>query len=131
MSATDPGAHPERRLGPFAALSGLFPYLGPACRRALTARVAVALVFLGLATLATVVVPLVLRQAVDALTPAGATETAAGLVLVLPLGLLLAYGVVRVVATGFGEVRDMLCFAVWQNAGVGRASVRGSACVYV
>src|SRR3546814_452291 len=116
MTATDPVRNPDLRLGQLNALAGLLPYLWPAGRRDLKARVAVALVFLVLAKLATVDVPLVLRQAVDALTPAGATETAAGLVLVLPLGLLLAYGVVRVAALGFGEVRDMLFSAVEQNA---------------
>src|SRR3546814_20452196 len=83
MTATDPVRNPDLRLGQLNALAGLLPYLWPAGRRDLKARVAVALVFLVLAKLATVVVPLVLRQAVDALTPAGATETAAGLVLVL------------------------------------------------
>src|SRR3546814_11074991 len=76
MTATDPVRNPDLRLGQLNALAGLLPYLWPAGRRDLKARVAVALVFLVLAKLATVVVPLVLRQAVDALTPAGATETA-------------------------------------------------------
>jgi ATP-binding cassette, subfamily B, heavy metal transporter len=102
--------------GQLKALAGLLPYLWPAGRNDLKARVAVALAFLILAKLATVTVPLVLRAAVDALTPAGATETAAGLVLVLPLGLLLAYGAVRVAALGFAELRDSLFSAVEQNA---------------
>src|SRR3546814_15450122 len=103
MTATDPVRNPDLRLGQLNALAGLLPYLWPAGRRDLKARVAVALVFLVLAKLATVVVPLVLRQAVDALTPAGDPEPAAGLVLVLPLGLLLATGRVRVAALGFRQ----------------------------
>jgi ATP-binding cassette subfamily B protein len=116
MRPTAPDRTPEVRLGQMKALAGLLPYLWPAGRGDLKARVAIALVFLVLAKLATVVVPLVLKEAVDALTPEGAVATAAGLALVLPLGLLLAYGVVRVAALGFGELRDMLFSAVEQNA---------------
>ncbi|MEQ9609026.1 MAG: ABC transporter transmembrane domain-containing protein, partial [Kiloniellaceae bacterium] len=104
------------------ALAGLLPYLWPAGRSDLKLRIVVAVVFLVLAKLATVTVPLVLKQAVDALTPGGLTAAegaagaAASAALVLPLALLLAYGAVRVAALGFGELRDSLFSAVEQNA---------------
>ena len=107
-------------LGQLKVLAGLLPYLWPAGRSDLKLRVAVAMVFLVLAKLATVTVPLILKAAVDALTPAatasGTGAGAAALVLVVPLGLLLAYGAVRVAALGFGELRDSLFSAVEQNA---------------
>src|SRR3546814_14403047 len=108
MTVTAPARDPEVRLGQLKFLAGLLPYLWPTGRGDLKARVAVAVVFLVLAKLATVTVPLVLKEAVDALTPAGAVETAAGLAIALPLAMLLAYGVVRVAAVAFGGLRDML-----------------------
>src|SRR3546814_20930711 len=78
MTATDPVRNPDLRLGQLNALAGLLPYLWPAGRRALKARVAVALAFLVLAKLVTVVVPVVFRQACDGLKPAGAPHTAEG-----------------------------------------------------
>ncbi len=116
MRPTTIDSKEQVHLGQLKALAGLLPYLWPAGRNDLKARVAVAMAFLVLAKLATVTVPLVLKGAVDALTPAGAVDTAAGLVLVLPLGLLLAYGAVRVAALGFAELRDSLFSAVEQNA---------------
>ncbi|MEQ8355572.1 MAG: ABC transporter ATP-binding protein/permease [Kiloniellaceae bacterium] len=99
-------------LGQFKVLANLLPYLWPAGRSDLKTRVVLAVILLVCAKLATVTVPLVLKQAVDALT----TEGAANTVLVLPLGLLLAYGAVRVAALAFGELRDTLFSRVAQNA---------------
>src|SRR3546814_13674467 len=106
MTSTAPARGPEVPIGQLKVLAGLLPYLWPTGRGDLKARVAVAVVFLVLAKLATVTVPLVLKEAVDALTPAGAVETAAGLALALPLAMLLAYGVVRVAPLPFRELRE-------------------------
>ena len=113
MRATSPDSGQKASYGQLKALAGLLPYLWPAGRGDLKLRIVVALVFLVLAKLATVTVPLVLKGAVDALTAGGAAASAA---LALPLGLLLAYGAVRVAALGFGELRDSLFSAVEQNA---------------
>jgi ATP-binding cassette subfamily B protein len=72
--------------------------------------VVLALVFLVAAKGANVTVPLLLREAVDRL---GAPE--AGFV-VVPLALLIAYGLARVMALGFGELRDALFVTVAQRA---------------
>ncbi len=61
-----------------------------------------------LAKLATVAVPLVLKRIVDALSGHGA--------LVLPLALLVAYGVLRLANTGFGELRDVIFVRVSRHA---------------
>ncbi|MGZ8229637.1 MAG: ABCB family ABC transporter ATP-binding protein/permease [Burkholderiales bacterium] len=72
-------------------------------------RVVVALVFLVTAKLANVAVPLVLKEIVDALTPAQA-------LLALPLALLLAYGALRLSTTLFAELRDLVFVRVAQRA---------------
>ncbi|MGH8619991.1 MAG: ABCB family ABC transporter ATP-binding protein/permease [Burkholderiales bacterium] len=72
-------------------------------------RVAIALVFLVTAKVANVGVPLVLKRIVDALDPTQA-------VLLLPLALLLAYGVLRLSNTLFAELRDIVFVRVTQRA---------------
>ena len=88
----------------------LFPYLWPRGRPDLRFRVVAAVVMLVAAKGANVLVPVALREAVDAL------GGPAGTVIALPLGLLLAYGLARVLALAFGELRDALFVKVAQNA---------------
>ncbi|WP_193368589.1 ABCB family ABC transporter ATP-binding protein/permease [Pelagibius marinus] len=116
MRATTLEKDQQVGLGQLKVLANLLPYLWPAGRSDLKVRVVAAMVLLVCAKLAIVTVPLVLKAAVDALTPGAAGADAAGLALVLPLGLLLAYGAVRVAALGFGELRDTLFSRVSQNA---------------
>ena len=112
MRATTIEPGQKASLGQLKVLTNLLPYLWPRGRTDLKTRVAAALALLICAKIATVTVPLVLREAVDALTVADG----ANLILVLPLGLLLAYGLVRVAALAFGELRDSLFARVAQNA---------------
>src|SRR5258705_10004922 len=72
-------------------------------------RVALALAFLTAAKLANVGVPLILKEVVDSLD----AQTA---VLVLPLALLAAYGVLRLSTTLFAELRDVVFVRVTQRA---------------
>ena len=74
-------------------------------------RVVVALILLAAAKGANVSVPLFYKQAIDAL---GVNATT-GLVAV-PIMLLLAYGVARVIAQAFGELRDAVFARVAQRA---------------
>ncbi len=98
-----------------STLRRLMPYLWPAERVDLKFRVLVAVGLLIAAKLANITVPMILRGAVDALTPA-AGVTGATVVLALPLALLLAYGTARVLAIGFGELRDAVFARVAQHA---------------
>jgi ATP-binding cassette subfamily B protein len=91
-------------------LRNLLPYLWPRGRADLKLRVVFAIVFLVAAKAANVCVPIVLREAVDSL---GAPVEG---IVVVPLALLLAYGVARVLALGFGELRDALFVKVAQHA---------------
>ena len=102
-----------RLAGQLKTLGRLLPYLWPADRGDLRLRVMIAVVLMVAAKGTTVVVPLILREAVDALTPAAA---ATAVVLAIPLGLLIAYGAARVLSIGFAELRDALFSRVAQHA---------------
>jgi ATP-binding cassette subfamily B protein len=92
-----------RRMGPY-----LWRYRG---------RVLVALVFLVLAKLATVGAPLLLKRIVDAL------DAAQHAALVVPLGLLAGYGLLRLAMSVFNELRDTI-FARVRYAAMHELSVQ-------
>jgi ABC-type transport system involved in Fe-S cluster assembly fused permease/ATPase subunit len=94
------------------ALKGLGPYLWPRDSLELRARVVVAVALLIAGKLVNITVPLLYKQAVDALTGTGAT---AGLIAV-PVGMILAYGLARVMAQGFNQLRDGVFAKVAQRA---------------
>ncbi len=104
-----------RRLLPYLWPTGradlkLLPYLWPTGRADLKARVAIAIVMLVAAKATNVYVPILLRGAVDGLSPEASAAVA------LPLGFILAYGAARVLAIGFGQLRDAVFARVAQHA---------------
>ncbi|MFQ6017137.1 MAG: ABCB family ABC transporter ATP-binding protein/permease [Kiloniellaceae bacterium] len=104
----DPGQfHPGSQL---RTLRHLLPYLWPRGRADLRLRVLLAVVMLVAAKAASVYVPIILRDAVDSLGPQPDGR------IVVPLALLLAYGLARVLALGFAELRDALFARVAQHA---------------
>ncbi len=86
-------------------IKSLLPYLWE-----YRGRVLVAVSFLVLAKLANVGVPLLLKQIVDTLDVSHHT------ILILPLALLLGYGLLRISNTLFGELRDAVFAKVTQRA---------------
>ena len=96
--------------GHWTTLRELSPYLWREGRGDLKARVVAALVLLVAAKLTNVYVPIILKMAVDRL------GSGADALVVAPIGLLIAYGLARVGALGFGELRDSLFARVAQNA---------------
>jgi ATP-binding cassette subfamily B protein len=102
-------------VGETGAIRSLLPYLWPVGEWNLRARVVVALACLAVAKLANVYVPILYKQAVDALGGAGGVGGAA-LAVALPVGIILAYGLARVLALGFGELRDAVFAKVAQRA---------------
>ena len=96
---------------PLGVLRSLLPYLWP--RNDLAARLSVSAAALALvaAKVATVMVPIAYSRAVDALAPKGASAIA-----VVPVAMILAYGLLRVASAGFAELRDALFAAVQQRA---------------
>ena len=95
-------------------LKRLAPYLWPRGRADLKTRVVAALLLLVAAKGANVTVPVLLRGAVDELSPQA--EGLVALAAALPLAFILAYGAARVMAIGFGELRDALFARVAQHA---------------
>jgi ABC-type multidrug transport system fused ATPase/permease subunit len=104
LSSTDRSASAAR--GDWHTVRILLPYL-----LAYKGRVAVALSCLIAAKVANVGVPLILKQVVDSLTPGSQ-----GQILVLPLVLLVAYGVLRLSTTAFTELREFFFAKVTQRA---------------
>jgi len=92
----------------FRTIVSLLPYLWPHDQISVRIRVVAAAVCLVLAKIATVIIPVVYSRAVDALAPGQA-------VLVIPIGLIGAYGLVRIASAGFGELRDAVFSAVQQS----------------
>jgi ATP-binding cassette subfamily B protein len=93
----------------FDTIRSLVPYLWPRDSVGARVRVAIAFAFLLAAKGATVLVPLVYSRAVDALAPR------AGGVLAVPIALIVGYGLLRIAASGFGELRDAVFAAVQQR----------------
>ena len=94
----------------WAVLAILGRHLWPKGEWRLRTRVLVALALLVLAKVANVYVPILYKHAVDAL------GTPQGQVAAVPVALILAYGVARVLAQAFGEIRDAIFAPVGQRA---------------
>jgi ATP-binding cassette, subfamily B, heavy metal transporter len=90
----------------------LLPYLWPVGNPGARVRVVVALVFMLLSKVATVYVPVIYGRIVDALAP----KDAAAAAFIVPVALIVAYGLIRIGAAGFGEIRDALFASVQQRA---------------
>ena len=99
-SSTAPAAAGATPRSDWSTLRRLFPYLW-----AYKWRVMAALAFMVGAKLANVGVPLLLKDLVDSMNPA--TREAAAL-LVVPVGLLLAYGLLRLSTSLFTELRELV-----------------------
>src|SRR6516165_8522403 len=91
------------------ALKSLAPYLWPRNSFELRARVVLAVAFLLAGKLVNIYVPLFYKHAVDALSPSNAVIT-------VPLALIVAYGLARVVSQGFNELRNAVFAKVSQRA---------------
>ncbi|WP_069437944.1 ABCB family ABC transporter ATP-binding protein/permease [Methyloceanibacter methanicus] len=108
------------RAGQASVLRELLPYVWQEGRPDLHRRVVLAFIALILAKAVTLAVPIAYKNAVDYLTgqgPAGAEagSTFLGLALV-PIMLIVAYGVGRVLMVLFAQLRDMIFTVVTQNA---------------
>ncbi len=93
-------------------IGSLLPYLWPRDDMVARFRVVVAAIFLVCAKLALVWVPVVYSWAVDALVP---TAGGAAAIVAVPMALIVGYGLLRVAASGFGEMRDAIFAAVQQR----------------
>lgn len=107
VSSPEPAANQGTR-NDWATLKTLFPYLW-----AYKWRVLLALTFLVGAKLANVGVPLVLKALIDHMTIGPDNPQA---LLVLPVGILIAYGLLRLCTTLFTELREFVFAKVTQRA---------------
>ena len=107
-ASSEPAPQSSGKRGDWAVLGTLIPYLWT-----YKWRVSLALVFLIAAKLANVGVPLVLKKLIDALTIHPGDPHA---LLVLPLGVLIAYGALRLSTTLFTELREYTFARVTQRA---------------
>ena len=92
-------------------LRALLPYL-----LAYRGRVALAVVSLILAKVAVVGVPILLKHIVDALSSSPAGAGTAARIAIAPLGLVVAYGALRLATSLFGELREFFFAKVTQSA---------------
>jgi ATP-binding cassette, subfamily B, heavy metal transporter len=88
----------------------LLPYLWPRGEWTIRARVITAMVCLVIAKLATVMVPVLYKEAVDLISAEGA------FVVTALVGILVGYGISRVAQQGFAELRDFFFARVGQRA---------------
>ena len=95
---------PEKERADFGNIAKMFPYIW-----AFKSRVIFAIFFLIIAKFATVAVPILLKEIVDSLN---SDKT----LLILPLGLLIAYGALRLTTALFNELRDVLFAKVRYHA---------------
>jgi ATP-binding cassette subfamily B protein len=103
----------ERGAGHLATLRQLLPYLWPAGRNDLRARVIVALFALFASKVVTVWAPFAFKDAVDMLIArGGATATAVA----VPTFMILSYAFARIMSVVLAQLRDGLFARVGQNA---------------
>ncbi len=91
------------------ALKSLAPYLWPRNSFELRARVVLAVAFLLAGKLVNIYVPFLYKQAVDALAPGNA-------IVAVPVALIIAYGLARMLSQGFNELRNAVFAKVSQRA---------------
>jgi ATP-binding cassette subfamily B protein len=95
--------------GSWSTILSLLPYLWPKHEPALRVRLVLASLAMLLAKVATVYVPILYSHAVDHLSAKAGP-------LAVPAAIIVAYGLVRIAAAGFGELRDAIFAAVQMRA---------------
>ncbi|MEM9011775.1 MAG: ABC transporter ATP-binding protein/permease [Pseudomonadota bacterium] len=117
MSDDSPGNDP---LGPrrpeLRIIRRVLPYLWPAGRRDVKLRVLGAILALVAAKVATVSTPFFFREAVDRLAPSADHAPTALLLAAGPVALVVGYGLFRLLAVAFAQLRDVIFTRVGQRA---------------
>jgi ATP-binding cassette subfamily B protein len=100
----------SKPIGDLRALAYLAPYLWPKGELELRVRVVLAMTALLLSNVATILIPIVYGKAVDVLS--GKTSA----VVAVPVGLIMAYGLARLLTQFFNEARNAIFQKVSQRA---------------
>ncbi|WP_431281042.1 ABCB family ABC transporter ATP-binding protein/permease [Humitalea sp. 24SJ18S-53] len=107
---------PQAPRGQLATLLSLAPYLWPANEPGLRARVVIAVGLLVAAKGANVLVPIAYARAVDALTPHVGASAGVAAVAVVPVALIIGYGLLRLLSSAFQELRNVVFVRVQARA---------------
>ena len=91
----------------------LFPFLWPRNKKSTKIRVSLAILCLLLAKVANLGTPPILGYAVDSLTE---LSQGVNIFMLIPLALIISYGIARVATLAFGELRNAIFSKVAQNA---------------
>ena len=114
MTSPSPTSRSDRRLGDRRTLATLLPYLWPGRGveqwMEMRVRVVLAVVLLAAAKVVNIYVPIFYRDAVDTLSPER------GGVAAVPVMIIVAYAVARVLNVAFSELRDAVFAKVGQRA---------------
>ena len=102
--------------GQAETLMAVLPYLWPQGRNDLKVRVVVAFLALVLAKVITVITPFAFKYAVDALTALEGHVGSVAAIAAVPAGMILAYGIGRIMMIVLAQIRDGLFAKVGQNA---------------
>jgi ATP-binding cassette subfamily B protein len=105
-----PTSSPAKPTGDLRALATLAPYLWPKHALELRVRVVLAMVALLLSNIATLFIPIAYGKAVDMLSGKS------GALIAVPVGLIAAYGLARLLTQFFNEVRNAIFQKVSQRA---------------
>ena len=111
--------------GDFSSIRFLLPYVWPQNEISVRARVVLSIILLILAKLAAIGVPFLLKYAVDALSvPAvGNGVDIKTFAIVVPVGLLISYGLLRILSLAFKELQAAV-FATVAERAIRRAGVQ-------
>jgi len=104
-----PSSQPKNARGSFATVLSLLPYLWPKGEVWLRVRLVLASIAMMIGIIATVYVPIPYSEAVNRLSAKHGP-------LVLPVAIIITYGLVRVCSTAFSELRDAIFAAVQMRA---------------
>tara|TARA_R110001592_G_scaffold27763_25_gene102939 strand:- start:18555 stop:20369 length:1815 start_codon:yes stop_codon:yes gene_type:complete len=109
----------DQNYSQFQTLKTLLPYLWPADAMGTRVRVVFAMICLVLAKVTNVYMPLIYKQIIDLMTEGAKVlehADAQTALFVVPMGLLFAYGLARVMTVVFAEIREAVFVSVTQGA---------------
>ena len=106
-------------------IGSLLPYLWPKDQNVIRIQVCLSMVLLAVAKITTVTVPIILKFAVDAISEPSSSRgiVEKDAIIIVPIGLLVAYGLLRVLSLAFKELQGAVFARVAERA-IRKAGVR-------
>ncbi len=113
---TDIPTEPAARRSGMSIIVKVMPYLWPEGETGIRVRVVLSLIALFVGKAITVINPFFFKGAVDSLAPNAAQDAGAYMMVAGAIGLVVAYGVTRLLAVFFAQLRDAIFSSVGQRA---------------